>query len=64
MDRREKRKEKRTQLHLVVGGNWNTRLHAYAAGSYNTMWWVATCDNPPRKIPYYRLNQSTLVIKQ
>jgi hypothetical protein len=25
---------------------------------------VAYCDNPPRKIPYYRLNQSTLVIKQ
>jgi hypothetical protein len=24
----------------------------------------AECDNPPRKIPYYRLNQSTLVIKQ
>jgi hypothetical protein len=23
-----------------------------------------TCDNPPKKIPYYRLNQSTLVIKQ
>jgi hypothetical protein len=22
------------------------------------------CDNPPRKIPYYRLNQSTLVVKQ
>jgi hypothetical protein len=22
------------------------------------------CDNPPRKIPYYRLNQSTLVLKQ
>jgi hypothetical protein len=22
------------------------------------------CDNSPRKIPYYRLNQSTLVIKQ
>jgi hypothetical protein len=22
------------------------------------------CDNPPRTIPYYRLNQSTLVIKQ
>jgi hypothetical protein len=22
------------------------------------------CDNLPRKIPYYRLNQSTLVIKQ
>jgi hypothetical protein len=22
------------------------------------------CGNPPRKIPYYRLNQSTLVIKQ
>jgi hypothetical protein len=22
------------------------------------------CDNPPRKIPYYRLSQSTLVIKQ
>jgi hypothetical protein len=22
------------------------------------------CDNPPRKIPYYCLNQSTLVIKQ
>jgi acetamidase/formamidase len=22
------------------------------------------CDNPPRKIPYYRLNQSTLVIKK
>jgi hypothetical protein len=21
------------------------------------------CDNPPRKIPYYHLNQSTLVIK-
>jgi hypothetical protein len=21
------------------------------------------CDNPPRKIPYYRLNQTTLVIK-
>jgi hypothetical protein len=26
--------------------------------------WEAGCDNPPRKIPYYRLNQSTLVIKQ
>jgi hypothetical protein len=25
---------------------------------------AANCDNPPRKIPYYRLNQSTLVIKQ
>jgi hypothetical protein len=25
---------------------------------------VASCDNPPRKIPYNRLNQSTLVIKQ
>jgi hypothetical protein len=24
----------------------------------------AECDNPPRKILYYRLNQSTLVIKQ
>jgi hypothetical protein len=24
----------------------------------------ARCDNPPRKIPYYRLNQSTLVIKR
>jgi hypothetical protein len=22
------------------------------------------CDNPPRKIPYYHLNKSTLVIKQ
>jgi hypothetical protein len=22
------------------------------------------CDNPPRKIPYYHLNLSTLVIKQ
>jgi hypothetical protein len=22
------------------------------------------CDNSPRKIPYYRLNQSTLVIKR
>jgi hypothetical protein len=22
------------------------------------------CDNPPRKIPYYRLNQSPLVIKR
>jgi hypothetical protein len=22
------------------------------------------CDNPPRKIPYYRLNQSTLDIKR
>jgi hypothetical protein len=22
------------------------------------------CDKPPRKIPYYRLDQSTLVIKQ
>jgi hypothetical protein len=22
------------------------------------------CDKPPRKIPYYHLNQSTLVIKQ
>jgi hypothetical protein len=25
---------------------------------------VGACDNPPRKIPYYRLNQSTLVIKR
>jgi hypothetical protein len=25
---------------------------------------TAQCDNPPRKIPYYRLNQSTLVIKR
>jgi hypothetical protein len=24
----------------------------------------AGCDNPPRKIPYYRLNQSTVVIKR
>jgi hypothetical protein len=23
-----------------------------------------SCDNPPRKIPYYCVNQSTLVIKQ
>jgi hypothetical protein len=23
-----------------------------------------SCDNPPKKIPYYRLNQSTLVVKQ
>jgi hypothetical protein len=22
------------------------------------------CDNPPRKIPYYHLNQSTLAIKR
>jgi hypothetical protein len=30
------------------------------------MWSTAAgdCDNPPRKIPYYRLNQSTLVIKR
>jgi hypothetical protein len=25
---------------------------------------LSYCDNPPRKIPYYRLNQSTLVIKR
>jgi hypothetical protein len=25
---------------------------------------VCGCDNPPRRIPYYHLNQSTLVIKQ
>jgi ribonuclease HI len=25
---------------------------------------VVICDNLPRKIPYYRLNQSTLVIKR
>jgi hypothetical protein len=25
---------------------------------------LPSCDNPPRKIPYYRLNQSTLVIKR
>jgi hypothetical protein len=25
---------------------------------------ASNCDNPPRKISYYRLNQSTLVIKQ
>jgi hypothetical protein len=25
---------------------------------------VDACDNPPRKIPYYRLIQSTLVTKQ
>jgi hypothetical protein len=25
---------------------------------------VQDCDNPPRKISYYRLNQSTLVIKK
>jgi hypothetical protein len=25
---------------------------------------VSQCDNPPRKIPYYRLSQSTLVIKR
>jgi hypothetical protein len=24
----------------------------------------AACDNPPRKIPYYCLNQSTLVTRQ
>jgi hypothetical protein len=37
----------------------------------STRWWLTpssgtpgSCDNPPRKIPYYRLNQSTLVIKQ
>jgi hypothetical protein len=29
---------------------------------YPTM--TPTCDNPPRKMPYYRLNQSTLVNKQ
>jgi hypothetical protein len=26
--------------------------------------WRRCCDNPPRKIPYYRLNQSTLTIKR
>jgi hypothetical protein len=25
---------------------------------------LGDCDNPPRKIPYYCLNQYTLVIKQ
>jgi hypothetical protein len=25
---------------------------------------VDDCDNPPKKIPYYHLNQSALVIKQ
>jgi hypothetical protein len=23
-----------------------------------------SCDNPPRKVPYYRVNQSTLAIKR
>jgi hypothetical protein len=26
--------------------------------------WRTSCDNPPRKILYYHLNQSTLVIKR
>jgi hypothetical protein len=32
-----------------------------ASGGYTHL---LVCDNPPRKIPYYRLNQSTLVIKR
>jgi hypothetical protein len=44
-----------SQLSVNAGENvaWEYRENA-----------VSVCDNPPRKIPYYRLNQSTLVIKQ
>jgi hypothetical protein len=39
--------------------------HPYTTSSVaRTFFNEIVCDNPPRKIPYYRLNQSTLVIKQ
>jgi hypothetical protein len=43
----------------VIAGGDEVYHHCFA-------WVVAggvRCDNPPRKIPYYRLNQSTLFIK-
>jgi hypothetical protein len=39
--------------------NWNELMRAFMKQYYSP-----SCDNPPRKILYYRLNQSTLVIKQ
>jgi hypothetical protein len=42
---------------LVLGGGQGLAPVVVEAGG-------PACDNPPKKIPYYRLNQSTLVIKQ
>jgi hypothetical protein len=54
--------------------NWNTLMKAfmkeyYSPGKTQSLHnkiatFVQYCDNPPRKIPYYHLNQSTLVIKR
>jgi hypothetical protein len=39
-------------------------LFRESAGDFMSRCMIPWCDNPPRKIPYYRLNQSTLVIKR
>jgi hypothetical protein len=36
--------------------------YSLISGAYNCS--DTSCDNPPRKIPYYRLNQSTLALKR
>jgi hypothetical protein len=40
------------------------QIKSYITKYYKSLLEVQLCDNPPRKIPYYRLNQSTLVIKR
>jgi hypothetical protein len=53
-------KQRRERAGLVwVGKGVLKKIERLACGAG-----VGSCDNSPRKILYYRLNQSTLVIKQ
>jgi hypothetical protein len=47
----------------VTGPTSSPSMDPYPSSSFVASA-VGGCDNPPRKIPYYRLNQSTLVIKR
>jgi hypothetical protein len=49
--------------HWSPGPSRSVRMQWSRAGCEATSRTRAQCDNPSRKIPYYRLNQSTLVIK-
>jgi hypothetical protein len=62
-------KQMKDRLRAAVQRNFNKRC-MLSSLSYVVMMrviyylsLVLYCDNPPRKIPYYRLNQSTLAIK-
>jgi hypothetical protein len=48
------------QLDIILAESEETTTSAIRIENIEAV----SCDNPPRKIPYYRLNQSTLAIKR